>query len=158
DGASITSDTLNAVTIGLGHSLTLQDTSFIAGGVINNNGNLNLQGASALKNGALNNDGTLTASGANTLDDETVENDAAGSSIQITGSLTLLNGSSIVNGTDNVVTVGSGGSLTLTGTSGISGGELNNSGDIYIEESTGAAFDGVDVNNTGGTIHVDSDA
>ena len=74
--------------------------------------------------------------------------------IDITGALTLQNGSSITNLSGNGETVESGASLTLSDTSFIKNGTLDNLGTVFVEASAGAALHGVIVDNTG-AIHVD---
>jgi hypothetical protein len=158
DASSITNGEGNAETVESDASLTLSDTSHISGGLVTNDGTLNLAGSSELGSGRLDNTESVNVSGGGVVfDGETVSNTGTGG-IDITGALTLENASSITSGESNAVTVESDASLTLSDTSSIVGGELSNAGDGYIEASTGATFDGVSVDNSSGTIHVDAAA
>ncbi|WP_024517755.1 FecR domain-containing protein [Bradyrhizobium sp. Tv2a-2] len=137
-------------------SLRVNDATITGGAVINNDGGtIDLSGAAVISNGSFGNFGRINVSGAgNVLDGETVSN-TGGGAIDIIGALTLKDASNIANGEGNAETVESTGSLTLNDTSSIVGGELTNAGNIYIEASTGATLDGVAVDNSAGTIHVD---
>ncbi|HLG80644.1 MAG TPA: FecR domain-containing protein [Bradyrhizobium sp.] len=154
NGSSITGGEGDAVRVESEASLRLFDKSFVSGGLVANEGTLNLADSSELKSGQLDNTGGVNVSGSSVvLDAETVNNTAAGS-IDITGALTLQNGSSITNGESNAETVEREASLTLQGAS-IVGGELINLGMVHVETSAGATFDGVSVDNAKGTIQVD---
>jgi fibronectin-binding autotransporter adhesin len=154
DAASIANVASNTETVESTGSLTLQDTSFICGGTVSIAGTLDLEGTSFLRNGILSNTGQINVSGIDAFDNEAVTNTGA---IDITGALTLLDHASIGNGVSNTETVHFGASLTLKDTSSISGGNLINLGNVYVEASSGATFNGVSVDNSGGTIHVDTD-
>ena len=92
------------------------------------------------------------------LDSVTVFNTGSASAIDISGALTLSNGTTITNTDGNSgETVKNGATLTISDTSSISGGKLVNQGTVNIEESTGATLDNVDVTG-GGTINVDANA
>jgi len=139
----VTSGTLNVqvdvancglVTVDSGATLKL-DHATIAGGTVTNkaNGIIDLAGAAVLKNGALGNSGRINVDGTdNALDHETVTN--TGGLIAVAGVLTLELGTIIA------------------------GGILTNSGTVKIETASGAALDGVSVDNALGTIRIDDAA
>ena len=107
------------------------------GGVtVNSGGELDLTGGNTLAAGALVNNGKVSVTGAsNTLDAETVFNTGNATAIDITGALTLKDGSTILNETAaSGETVESGASLTLQG-SGIQDGEVTNKGTLNLGSS-----------------------
>ena len=126
----------------------------VTGGTVtvNAGGELDLTGSNTLSAGALVNKGQVNVTGANNvLDDVTVSNTGTASAIDITGGLTLQNGTAITNADANSgETVESSGTLTLNDTSSITNGKLVNLGTVKIEASTGAKFDNVDI--SGGSI------
>ena len=156
DASSIANGESNAETVEREASLTLLDKSHISGGLVANYGTLNLDGRSALKGGQLDNTGSLNVSGRGVVFNGEIVSNTGDGAIDITGALTLQDASSIANGEGNKETVESKGSLTLSDTSSIVGGALSNAGNVYIEASTGATFDGVKVDNFSGTIHIDA--
>ncbi len=121
------------VTVDGSGTLTLNDATITSGTVTNEtNGTIDLTGSAVLTGGTLGNSGQINVSGtANALDGETVTNGEAGA-IDITGVLTLDLGTSIA------------------------GGKLTNFGTLFIE-NPGATLDGVNVDNTSGTIYVDAE-
>ena len=92
----------------------------VTGGTVtvNSGGELDLTGGNTLAAGALVNNGQVNVSGTgNLLDAETVSNTGNATAIDITGALTLKDGSTIVNKTaTSGETVESGASLTLQDT------------------------------------------
>ena len=143
-------------------TLNFADTSSITGGQVTVDGTLNLQGTTAsLTSGKLtNSSGQVNVSGSNnSFAGETVLNTGTASAIDITGALTVKSATTITNqNATSGETVESSGTLTLNDTSSITGGQLVNLGNVYVEASTGVLFDGVNVDNSGGTIHVDLNA
>jgi fibronectin-binding autotransporter adhesin len=93
-------------------------------------GALNLKGASSLEDGTLDNTGQVNVIGTVSFDNEMVHN--------LGGTITIA------------------GTLTLDGTT-IHDGDLVNSGLLQVESVYGATLDGVAVDNTDGTIAVDSE-
>ena len=134
-------------------SLALVDTT-ITGGKLEVSGTLDAEHASLLEFG------TLSVQGASVFDGVTASNSGA---IDITGSLTLDDGTVIANQSGlAAVTVEGGATLTLDDTSSIVGGTINNSGLIHVEDAS-ATLDGVSVNNAVahepvGDIKIDTDA
>jgi hypothetical protein len=93
-------------------------------------GVLNLEGASFLHNGSLSNAGQVNVGGAVAFSDESVINSGPGT-INVTDELILENGTSVI------------------------GGALRNSGTVFVEASTGATLDAVNVSNANsGSISV----
>ncbi len=121
-----------AVTVDGGATLALDSASIDQGTVTNKvNGVIDLTGAAILKNGVLANSGHVDVSGTgNELEHETVAN---------------------TNGVFDVTGV-----LELELGTVISGGILTNSGLVIIDTAAGATLDGVNVDNTLGTIQVDT--
>ena len=152
------SDVTNAALTVDDSALLTVNGSIIRGGLIANSpgGEIDLTGTATLQGGALDNQSNVNVSGTgNVFDKETVINNGTGlKAIDITGTLTLQNGSSITNLSGNGETVESGASLTLSDTSFIKNGTLDNLGTVFVEASAGAALHGVIVDNTG-AIYVD---
>jgi VCBS repeat-containing protein len=120
------------IAVDLGAVLALKGGT-IDGGTVTIDGTLELEGHGILKDGTLANHGDVKVSGSdNALDHETVTNTST-AAIDVTGELTLDNGTKIT------------------------GGHLNNSGIVHVETAAGAVLDGVTVDNTSAlaTIAVD---
>jgi hypothetical protein len=132
-----------------------------ANGTLSISGTLNLEGSSFLKNGTLVDSGHVNVGGAVVFDNEAVTNNSS-SAIDITGALTLQNGSSITNGEGNAETVESDASLTLSDTSAINGGLVTNEGTLNLaglSELKGGQLDNTgSVNVTGGGVVFDGEA
>jgi fibronectin-binding autotransporter adhesin len=119
------------IAVDLGAILALKGGT-IDGGTVTIDGTLELEGHGILKDGTLANHGDVKVSGSdNALDHETVTNTSA-AAIDVTGELTLDDGTKIT------------------------GGHLNNSGIVHVETAAGAVLDGVTVDNASGTIAVDT--
>ncbi len=144
-----------------GGALTLSNATISNGTVTNKSGGtLTLQGSGRLDTGAVltnQSGGQVNVSGTgNVLDNVTVSNTGTASAIDITGALTLQDGTHVTNqNATSGETVENGASLTLNDTSSITNGKLVNLGTVNIEESTGAKLDNVIVTG-GGTMHVDA--
>jgi fibronectin-binding autotransporter adhesin len=120
------------LTVDSGATLALKGGA-IDGGTIIIDGTLELEGLAVLKDGTLGNAGDIKVSDTgNVLDHETVTNTST-AAIDVTGVLTLDDGTKIT------------------------GGHLNNSGTVHIESADGAMLDGVTVNNASGTIAIDTE-
>jgi fibronectin-binding autotransporter adhesin len=114
-------------------ALTVNDATITNGTITNKSGGtIDLTGSATLTGGALKNSGQVNLIGSNVLEGETVTNTSTGA-VSVTGVLLLELGASII------------------------GGKLSNSGTVQIETSAGATLDGVTVDNTSGTIAVDTD-
>lgn len=124
----------------------------IDGGTVTIFGTLDLDGTSFLDDGTLNNSGAVHVNGNVAFRYETVNNTGM---IQVLagGSLAVVQGSTVDN-TGGQIKIDGLATLTLNDSASISGGKLTNSGDLYVEASSGARLDGVNVDNSGGTIHV----
>jgi fibronectin-binding autotransporter adhesin len=122
------------ITVDSTAALTVDDATITGGTIANKSGGtIDLTGSATLTGGALKNDGHVNVSGSgNVLDGETVTNTTT-VAIGATGVLLLEHGASII------------------------GGKLSNSGIVHVETSAGATLDGVAVDNTLGTIAVDTD-
>jgi fibronectin-binding autotransporter adhesin len=118
------------IAVDLGAILALKGGT-IDGGTVTIDGTLELEGHGILKDGTLANHGGVKVTGSdNAFDHETVTNTST-AAIDVTGELTLDDGTKIT------------------------GGHLNNSGIVHVETAAGAVLDGVTVDNKSATIAVD---
>ncbi len=142
--ATLLNDTLNNATTGSilqvdgGDTLYLSGTT-VNGGNVTDNGIIEIIALSAI-DGAILTGGGVTVDAAQTL---TLDN-------------TTVNGTVFTDTASGaILSVDSGDTLTLQNGATVNGGSLVNAGTVYIETTTGAALNGVNVVNSGGTIQVD---
>src|SRR6201999_1754884 len=148
-------------TIENGGTLALNSATISDGTVTNTNGGtLNLQGSGRLDSGAtLNNPsgGKVNVSGsANVFDNVTVSNTGTGSAIDITGALTLQDGTPLTNqdGTSGE-TIENGGSLALNNATISNGTVTNTNGGTLNLQGLGRLDSGATLTNqSGGKVNV----
>src|ERR1700760_1455466 len=162
DGAHLTNQNASSgEQIDNGGSLALNNATISNGTVTNTHGGtLNLQGSGRLDSGAtLTNQsgGKVNVSGtSNVLDNVTVSNTGTGSAIDITGALTLQDGTHLTNqnGTSGE-TIENGGSLALNNAT-ISNGKVTNTngGQLNLRGSGRLDFGATLTNQSGGKVNV----